>query len=261
MKRSIVLALALAACSKSSSTTSAPTKADPAPPKPAASATGKVVTAKLESKALGVTKDVVVYLPASYDTSNKRYPVFYYLHGLGGDETNWVEGGKLDKTADALGIEAIVVMPDGDDGFYVDSPKQVDYDACMKDGTGLFMPGHETKRTTCVHKRDYDTYITKDLQGNRIPHPRPEILRGEVARRRYVSFLAEMGQTTASKSKVKKIAPNQVGGLKRLLGSSMIVATEKLTGRRTRRNTTRYPHWSKTAGAGGLRRGIRCWRG
>jgi hypothetical protein len=33
-----------------------------------------------------------------------------------------------------------------------------------------------------------------------------------------VSFLAEMGQTTASKSKVKKIAPNQVGGLKRLLG-------------------------------------------
>ena len=63
-----------------------------------------------------------------------------------------------------------------------------------------------------------DTYITKDLQGNRIPHPRPEILRGEVARRQYVSFLAEMGQTTASKSKVKKIAPNQVGGLKRLLG-------------------------------------------
>ena len=33
-----------------------------------------------------------------------------------------------------------------------------------------------------------DTYITKDLQGNRIPHPRPEILRGEVARRQYVSF-------------------------------------------------------------------------
>jgi len=158
----LALALALAACSKSSST-SAPTKAEPAPlAKPAAAAAGKVVTAKLESKALGVTKDVVVYLPASYDTSTKRYPVFYYLHGLGGDETNWVEGGKLDKTADALGIEAIVVMPDGDDGFYVDSPKQVDYDACMKDGAGLFFPQRK-KHSTCVRASKYETYITKDL--------------------------------------------------------------------------------------------------
>ena len=43
-------------------------------------------------------------------------------------------------------LDAIVVMPDGDDGFYVDSVAPIDYDACMKDGTGLFMPGDAAAR-------------------------------------------------------------------------------------------------------------------
>jgi S-formylglutathione hydrolase FrmB len=56
-------------------------------------------------------------------------------------------------------------MPDGDDGFYVDSTSKIDYDQCMKDGTGLFMPAREPRDTTCVHARNYETYITKDLVG------------------------------------------------------------------------------------------------
>jgi S-formylglutathione hydrolase FrmB len=91
--------------------------------------------------------------------------VFYYLHGLGGNETNWVQKAKLDAAADQLGLEAIVVMPDGDDGFYIDSPSKIDYEKCMADGTGLFMPAQQPHDKTCVRARNYETYITKDLVG------------------------------------------------------------------------------------------------
>jgi len=38
-----------------------------------------------------------VYLPLGYDsTPSKHWPVLYYLHGLGGNENNWVKSGKLD---------------------------------------------------------------------------------------------------------------------------------------------------------------------
>jgi putative tributyrin esterase len=89
--------------------------------------------------------------------------VFYYLHGLGGNETNWTSGAKLDAAANTLGLQAIVVMPDGDDAFYVNGLGAVDYDKCLADGTGMFMPGHEQKQRSCVKKRAYDTYITSDL--------------------------------------------------------------------------------------------------
>jgi len=166
MTRALFL-LVLAACSNGAPATAPPKPATPVvAPSPAvvAPAHGSIVKARLQSAALGVTKSVIVYLPAGYETSGKRYPVFYYLHGLGGDETNWVEGGALDKTADALGLEAIVVMPDGDDGFYVDSPKQVDYDACMKDGTGLFFPQRK-KASTCIRASRYETYMIEDVVG------------------------------------------------------------------------------------------------
>jgi putative tributyrin esterase len=125
---------------------------------------GQVLTKSFASASLGVDKEYVIYLPAGYDAQPEmRWPVFYYLHGLGGNERNWVDGGALDATADTIGLDAIVVMPDGDDSFYVDAIEQIDYDACMRDGTGLFIQGRNAKRKTCVRKRDYATYITKDL--------------------------------------------------------------------------------------------------
>lgn len=140
------------------------------PPKtaaaPAAAAPSRVVHEQFHTGALGVDKAVVIYLPRGYDSQPARHwPVFYYLHGLGGNETNWVGNGKLDAAADQLGLAAIVVMPDGDDGFYVDSTSKIDYDQCMKDGTGLFLPDREPRDTTCVRARNYETYIAKDLVG------------------------------------------------------------------------------------------------
>lgn len=160
--RLLALALALAACGNTAAPQPAPPAAAPAPPL-APAAKGRVVRTRFASAALGVTKHVVVYLPASYDTAPaRRYPVFYYLHGLGGDETNWIDGGKLDEAADALGLEAIVVMPDGDDSFYANALTKADYDACKRDGTGLLVPS-QSKSRTCVRRRDYETYIVEDL--------------------------------------------------------------------------------------------------
>ena len=166
MKRLLlVVAVAVAACSSSST--------QPPAPKPAAAATpaapvhkGTVTTRTFHSAALGVDKTYYVYLPAGYEASQTRYPVFYYLHGLTGDERNWIKGGHLDDAADQLGLAAIVVMPDGDDGFYSDAVTPVDYDACMKDGTGLFMPMMQRHDKTCVHQRNYETYVIKDLVGD-----------------------------------------------------------------------------------------------
>src|SRR5690349_15902134 len=83
----------------------------------------RVVAHSLWSQALGIRKQFVVYLPPSYASNpSRRYPVAYYLHGMWGDEWNWVRAGHIDQTLDSLvargGTEMIVIMPDGDDGWY-----------------------------------------------------------------------------------------------------------------------------------------------
>jgi S-formylglutathione hydrolase FrmB len=154
------LVLALVACGSTSGPAPLPA---PAPAATPPAATGQVVKQRFHSDALGVDKAVVVYLPAGYDAAgSKHWPVLYYLHGLAGDETNWVEHGKLDRAADELGLDAIVVMPDGDNGFYTDSDAKLDYDACVKDGTGLLIPT-QPKLKTCVRSARYETYVTRDL--------------------------------------------------------------------------------------------------
>ncbi len=160
MKRALLAALVVSACSSS------------APPPPVAAkpvgpaildARGSVVTERFASAALGVRKNVVVYLPPGYaEMPAMRFPVFYYLHGLGGNETNWTQKGKIADAAAALQLAAIIVMPDGDNGFYVDSDLPIDYDACIASGTGMLFP-EQPKLQTCVKHSRYETYIAKDL--------------------------------------------------------------------------------------------------
>jgi S-formylglutathione hydrolase FrmB len=169
-RAALLLAIAAAAaCAKAS----APPPAPSAPAAPVAAVKGRVETRHFHSAALDVDKTYNVYLPAGYDaTPARRWPVYYYLHGLGGDENNWLRGGHLDEQADQLGVAAIIVMPDGDDGFYVDSPRAIDYAACMRDGTGLFMPAAESKPRTCVKHHAYETYIVTDIVGDVDAHYR-----------------------------------------------------------------------------------------
>ena len=48
-----------------------------------------------------------------------RYPVIYLLHGLTGHYNNWAEKTKLEQYA--ANYNYIIVMPEGDNGWYTDS--------------------------------------------------------------------------------------------------------------------------------------------
>lgn len=71
-----------------------------------------------ESPSLGLNRRLTVYTPAGYESSNKNYPVFYLLHGMGGDENAWTELGRAAQILDNMIAEGkaepmIVVMTNG----------------------------------------------------------------------------------------------------------------------------------------------------
>ncbi len=66
----------------------------------------------------GINRRMTVYTPAGYETSGKRYPVFYLLHGIGGDEEAWITQGRTAQVLDNLIAQGkaqpmIVVMTNG----------------------------------------------------------------------------------------------------------------------------------------------------
>ena len=71
-----------------------------------------------DSPTLGMKRRLTVYTPAGYETSGKRYPVFYLLHGMGGDEEAWIALGRTSQILDNLIAQGkaepmIVVMTNG----------------------------------------------------------------------------------------------------------------------------------------------------
>ena len=79
---------------------------------------GTVSKVWYESPSLGISRRMTVYTPAGYETSGKRYPVFYLLHGMGGDENAWSELGRATQILDNLIVQGkaepmIVVMTNG----------------------------------------------------------------------------------------------------------------------------------------------------
>lgn len=70
------------------------------------------------SKGLNMTRRINVYTPAGYENNNDKYPVLYLLHGMGGDEDEWVTFGRTAQILDnliALGKAKpmLVVMTNG----------------------------------------------------------------------------------------------------------------------------------------------------
>lgn len=70
------------------------------------------------SATLGMDRRLTVYTPAGYESNKKHYPVFYLLHGMGGDEEAWVALGRATQIFDNLIAQGkakpmIVVMPNG----------------------------------------------------------------------------------------------------------------------------------------------------
>ena len=78
---------------------------------------GKIDTITYDSKTVGNKRKALIYTPPGY-SKEKKYPVLYLLHGIGGDEKEWLNGGQpqviLDNLYAGNKIEPmIVVLPNG----------------------------------------------------------------------------------------------------------------------------------------------------
>lgn len=78
---------------------------------------GSISTITYPSKTVGTDRQAIIYTPPGY-TKNKKYPVLYLLHGIGGDEKEWLNGGHPEIIFDNLYAQGkvapmIVVMPNG----------------------------------------------------------------------------------------------------------------------------------------------------
>ncbi len=78
---------------------------------------GIIDSVSYNSTTVGNGRRALVYTPPGY-SRNKKYPVFYLLHGIGGDEKEWLNGGHPEVILDNLYSEdkiepMIVVMPNG----------------------------------------------------------------------------------------------------------------------------------------------------
>jgi enterochelin esterase-like enzyme len=78
---------------------------------------GKIDSIYYNSKTVGTKRKALIYTPPGY-SKDKKYPVLYLLHGIGGDEHEWLNGGHPQVILDNLYAEnkivpMIVVLPNG----------------------------------------------------------------------------------------------------------------------------------------------------
>jgi S-formylglutathione hydrolase FrmB len=101
------------------------------------------------SAALGQDRQYAVLLPAGYAAAApRRYPVLYLLHGKSGDHTDWSTRAPL---REAVGqTPLIVVMPDGDDGWYMDWADGVH--RCEGQIVRDLIPDRAAGRTACASR-------------------------------------------------------------------------------------------------------------
>jgi enterochelin esterase-like enzyme len=78
---------------------------------------GKIDSISYPSKTVGSNRKALIYMPPNY-SKNRKYPVLYLLHGIGGDQREWLKGGQPQVILDNLYAEnkiepILVVMPNG----------------------------------------------------------------------------------------------------------------------------------------------------
>jgi len=95
-----------------------------------AHAQGRIDCNALESRVLSQTVHYCVMLPPGYDTatagrSSRRYPVLYFLHGLGDNEQTFFKSGGWDLIEDLRQrgqiSDFLIVAPEGRRSFYINS--------------------------------------------------------------------------------------------------------------------------------------------
>ncbi len=80
----------------------------------------------VKSAILGKEVGYSIYLPSDYETSSRKYPVLYLLHGYTDNETGWTQFGEANQIADRLLNSGeippmIIVMPDAGVSWYINS--------------------------------------------------------------------------------------------------------------------------------------------
>jgi enterochelin esterase-like enzyme len=78
---------------------------------------GQIDTISYPSATVGTVRRALLYTPPGY-SKKKKYPVLYLLHGIGGDEKEWLNGGHPEVILDNLYAQnkiepMIVVLPNG----------------------------------------------------------------------------------------------------------------------------------------------------
>lgn len=122
---------------------------------------GAIETVEYASKSVGTTRKLLVYTPPGY-SPDKRYPVLYLLHGIGGTEREWADNGApgaiLDNLyADGKLVPMIVVMPNGraqandraEGNVYATAPAFAEFD---KDLFGSVIPFVDARYPTLADR-------------------------------------------------------------------------------------------------------------
>jgi putative tributyrin esterase len=120
----------------------------PSPAVRAAEATNRLREESVNSAALGRTMKYRVLLPEAYDSSLRRYPVLYLLHGLGGNYLDWTMRSNLAEYTRTLPL--IVVMPDGENQWYTNA---ADGNARFEDYVFTDLPADVVQKFRTVNSR------------------------------------------------------------------------------------------------------------
>jgi enterochelin esterase-like enzyme len=126
-------------------------------------AQGRVEPFEYDSTVTGTRRKANVYLPPGY-SADRKYPVLYLLHGIGGDENEWLSFASpaviLDNLiADGKAVPMIVVMPNGramaDDragGNPFEPAKAASFAKFEGDLLGCLIPAIEAKYPTLTDR-------------------------------------------------------------------------------------------------------------
>jgi enterochelin esterase-like enzyme len=133
---------------------------------------GTVAKVWYNSPVLGMDRRVYIYTPAVYEKSTQKYPVFYLLHGAGGDEDAWTNMGRAAQIMDNLIAQGkakpmIVVMTNGNanqsgaQNDVSDPPLQGDMMAAYQKLAGKFET-HMVKDLIPFIEKNYNVLKDKD---------------------------------------------------------------------------------------------------
>ncbi|MBZ5585071.1 MAG: hypothetical protein LAQ30_23245, partial [Acidobacteriia bacterium] len=109
---------------------------------------GELTAVEYDSKTLGTRRRMRVYTPPGYST-DRKYPVLYLLHGIGGTDTEWTRSCHANSVIDNLLAGGkirplVMVFPDGNSSRTIEDLKAADAARAADDdlAVGVFDVGH-----------------------------------------------------------------------------------------------------------------------